>query len=246
MQPTTLTSSLFLLFTILTIPSLAQTTATPANCTVFTASPTYTYLRYSTQSSRISSAIVCPARGNTTQSCALTADGDIQVSFSYNVSSMLHDSFWNQRTGSGLVQPMSFMSNLIRNALGNEGSNFNVSVIGPIDEIVPLQPGTAGYLNFYPLLQCVSGTMSNCTGGIEDGLPIEACAAAVSVDRGTALMNGRTVVMNVSAGDVGQYPNPYENQSSGSGSTGGAIGMSVSWGLLAGLVGAGVAVGGVL
>lgn len=139
---------------------------------------------------------------------------------------------------------MSFMSNLIRNALGTEGTNFNVSVIGPVDEIVPLQPGTAGYLNYYPLLQCVSGTMSNCTGGIEDGLPIEACAAAVSVDRGTALMNGRTVVMNVSAGDVGQYPDPYENQSAGS--TGGAVAMSVSWGLLVGLVGVGVAVGGVL
>lgn len=140
---------------------------------------------------------------------------------------------------------MSFMSNLIRDALGEEGTGFNTSVIGPVDTIVPLQPGSAGYLNYYPLLQCVSGTMSNCTGGIQDGLPIEACAAAVSVDRGVARMNGRAVVVNVSAGDVGSYPDRYENQNSGA--TGaGIVGRSVSWALLGGLVGVGVLVGGAL
>jgi hypothetical protein len=218
--------------------SIAQQASSPANCTVFSPSPNNTYLRYSLHATRISSAQSCPSRANTTQSCALTASGDFLVSFSTNVSTLLSDSSWNvDKT------PQSFLNNLIRGTLGADGANFNLSVVGVIDTVVPLTPGSAGYLNFFLLLRCVAGSMSGCTGAIDDGLPIEACAPVASVVQSVRRLEGRTEVVNVNASDVGGYPDPFENQSRSAGVGGVSAsvrGISFNWVLCGVLVGAGL------
>lgn len=82
-----------------------------------------------------------------------------------------------------------------------------------------LQEGTSGYLNFYPLDRCVEGTISGCNGTIQDGFAIEACAP-VATKAGRSMqtvMDGRVVVVNVSASDVGNFRDPFANQVSSDG-----------------------------
>jgi hypothetical protein len=90
-------------------------------------------------------------------------------------------------------------------------------VSGVIDTAMPLVPGTAGYLNFYPLMLCAEGFMKNCTGGIENGLGLEACGPIATVDGSLKIISGRTVVQNISSAEVGNFPAPHANQVKGAG-----------------------------
>ncbi|EPE37131.1 hypothetical protein GLAREA_09294 [Glarea lozoyensis ATCC 20868] len=200
-----------LLLWTLTAVSQAQTTEPIGNCTIFSRTGDYTYTRYSSTPSRISAAEYCVSRRKTNQSCPLVADGDLQLTFNIN-STELRDSYWPTKEGTE-----SFLHRLIRNELNSQGKDFNRTVIGVIDTVMPLEPGTAGYINFYPLLLCAEGTMKNCTGGIEDGLGIEACAPVATVDGGLKIMSGRTVLQNVSSSDVENYTDPFAGQSRGGG-----------------------------
>jgi hypothetical protein len=47
------------------------------------------------------------------------------------------------------------------------------------DTSFPRAPGQAAHINFEPLKQCVAGRVSNCTGDVQDGIPTEACTAAI-------------------------------------------------------------------
>lgn len=220
------------LLTASTPVTLAQSAEPRGNCTDFTQQGDYTYLRYAQSPERISGASYCPSRDNSTQGCALVADGDLQVTFSVNTTT-LRDTYWNTQEG-----PESFLHMLIRTKLGDQGADFNQSLTGVIDTVVPLEPGIGGYLNFYPLLRCVQGTMTNCTGGPRDGLGIEACAPVASVDGSLKIVEGRAAVQNVSAQDVNNYPDPFANQARG----GGVNSVVLSWQLfvvtLLGVIGA--------
>lgn len=185
------------------------------NCTIFNWADEYIYTRYTSAApQRISSAQYCPPRDNTTHACSLIADGDLSVSFLTNTSFILRDQVWNTPNG-----PESHLHSLIRSTinatLAEQNVDFNRSVIGIIDQVVPLAPGNAGYLNFLPLLRCVVGTMSNCTGGLEDGFGIEACAPVANVDGGLRILSGKTTIQNVSQEDVGSFRDPFGNQSRG-------------------------------
>jgi hypothetical protein len=116
----------------------------------------------------------------------------------------------------------------VNGTLNEANPDFNRSIIGVIDTTIPLAPGTSGYINFFPLMRCVEGKMSNCTGGLEDGLGVEACAPVANVDGSLKILSGKAVVQNVTAGNVSNFNDPFAKQSRGA-----AGQLSVSgWGIL--------------
>merc|ERR1711964_809407 len=168
-------SSIAALSTILSLATVQAQSTSENNCTVFTWDQQPAY-------------------------CALKADGDIQVQYSKNVTS-LRDSCWN--TPDGVT---CFLESIIKPAVNASlnGEPWSNSVIGAIDNWEPIEPGESAYLNFTTLKRCFVGTMSNCTGNLTDGLALEACAP-VWHTVGTsqrAIMDGEVIVVNISEADV--------------------------------------------
>jgi hypothetical protein len=202
-------------FTVTAFAALLSV-ATAQNCTVFNWNQQRPYLlTYPPQ--RISGASTCPPSSNTTHSCPLVASGDGQYTFSYNISSVLRDAGWNTGTGSE-----TFMHNLIYSAVNgslNETGTpvgWNTSVIGVLDTVYPLSPNTSAYLNFTAYKRCFAGTMSNCTGGLQDGVAIEACAPVYHTTErsngGRAILDGNYTLQEVPEANVTQYSDPFANQ----------------------------------
>lgn len=93
-------------------------------------------------------------------------------------------------------------------------------MIGLIDTTERLGAGQAAYLNFTLLRRCFAGTMSNCSGGVVDGLGIEACAPVTHTDRttdGMTILDGEYTLVNVTRDDVeaNKYPDPFSGQNRG-------------------------------
>ncbi len=193
----------------LSVPAI-QAQATPkGNCTVFDWDQQPAYFTYGTPE-RISGASKCAPRNNESHYCSLVADGDIQVTYRRNATSP-PDACWN--TGAGVS---CFLHSLVLAAVNSTlaGENWRESVIGAIDQTVALEPGTSAYLNFTTLNRCFVGTLSNCTGGLEDGIVLQACAPVYHTvgANGKAIMDGEVTIVNVSASDVGNFEDPFANQ----------------------------------
>lgn len=100
-------------------------------------------------------------------------------------------------------------------------------MIGSIDTTVPLAQGATAYLNFTGLKRCFSGSLSNCSGGLTDGVAVEACAPVyhtVGRKGSGAVLDGNYTIVNVDAVNVSGYPDPFMGQSRGSA---GSAGMGV-------------------
>ena len=205
-------SSIAALSTILSLATVQAQSTSENNCTVFTWDQQPAYYIYGPPE-RISGATTCAPRNNESHYCALKADGDIQVQYSKNVTS-LRDSCWN--TPDGVT---CFLESIIKPAVNASlnGEPWSNSVIGAIDNWESIEPGESAYLNFTTLKRCFVGTMSNCTGNLTDGLALEACAP-VWHTVGTsqrAIMDGEVIVVNISEADVGNFRDPFANQVSG-------------------------------
>ncbi|KAL4914662.1 hypothetical protein BDW62DRAFT_138265 [Aspergillus aurantiobrunneus] len=184
-----------------------------ANCSVFNWDENEAYLEnYPPQ--RVSGASSCPD-STSNQTCELTASGDAQYTLTYNITTL--DS--------------RYFASIVSDAVSNQSIDtpgFNATVTGSIDATRILNPGQSGYLNFTAYRFCYTGTVANCTGGLEDDTPLEVCAPVWHEDGSAVRIEGEYTVVNVSAEDVGQYEDPYENQSDGSGDEpgeGGALGL---------------------
>ncbi|KAK0112732.1 hypothetical protein ONS95_014468 [Cadophora gregata] len=207
---------------LLSIATVHAQVVSANNCTVFSWDQQPAYYVYGPPE-RISGASTCAPRNNESHYCALNADGDIQVQYSKNVTS-LRDSCWNTPDG-----PACFLESIVKTAVNASlnGEPWNNSVIASVNTWEAIEPGTSAYLNFTTLKRCFVGTMSNCTGNLTDGVVLEACAPVYHTT-GTnprAIMDGEVIVVNVSEADVGNFRDPFEKQFSGEG--GGAAGNFV-------------------
>jgi hypothetical protein len=211
MRPNALLASA-LFHTLITRITAQSSSTREGNCTVFNWDQQPAYVRYDTTPQRISAAESCPKRENITHQCAIIAEGDLQVQWKQN--STLQDSSWNGEDG-----VTSFFYTIIHTAvqdyLNENNVTFNNTIIGLIDSVATLEPGSAGYLNFTSLLSCFQGTFGNCTG-VDDGLAVEACTPVATVDEsGLAILQGNYSVQNVSEAHVGKYNDPFAGQSRG-------------------------------
>ncbi|KAG4432160.1 hypothetical protein IFR05_012352 [Cadophora sp. M221] len=205
-------STLSALVALVAITTVQAQVQSENNCTVFTWDQQPAYYIYGPPE-RISGATTCAPRNNESHYCALKADGDIQVRYSKNVTE-LRDNCWNTPEGISC-----FLETIIKPAINASlsGEPWNNTVIGAIDNTAALEPGVSAYLNFTTLKMCFAGAMSNCTGGLTDGIVLEACAPvyhSVGASR-RAIMDGEVIVVNISEADVGNYRDPFANQVSG-------------------------------
>lgn len=226
------TFQLATLFSVLTSSALAQRSYD--NCTTFNWEPKEPFFRYRTTPQRISAAITCPTRANSTHGCALLADGDIQVSWSTHYNSTYQDHIPQAPNGRQLE---SHLLGLVKGATNY--SDFDSSVVTTISQTVVLESGKSGYLNFYPLERCVTGTMSGCNGTIVDNFPIEICAPAytTSGSKNASRLDGRVAIQNVSAADVANFTNPFRGQTRGeSGDSAAGRGAQLAWGVFSAAV----------
>jgi hypothetical protein len=150
----------------------------------------------------------------------------LQKVFTYNLTRLLPNA---PIVVDGKETSDTFLHNLILSASGVNsslsGASWESSVIGLIDTTQSLPPGSSGYLNFTTFKRCFAGTMSNCTGGLTDGLSIEACAPVTHTDRTTGgldILDGKVTLVNVSSSDVeaGKFPDPFRGQSRGDSESG--------------------------
>lgn len=192
-------------------PSVAQSQQN-GNCTVFDWDQQPGYLTNSTTEVRVSAAATCQPKSNETHDCPITAAGDAQASFTYNVSTTLRNVYWQ-----GPSSAESFLHNLILNAVNSslDGATWPDYAVGLIDTTQALSPGTSGYINFAALQRCFEGTMSNCTGELEDGLAIRACAPVLNPARDgnrIGILSGRYSIVEIPEEQVTQYRDPYAGQ----------------------------------
>lgn len=214
--------------------ALAQTSSSPpiGNCTIFNWNQQPAYLvTYPGQ--RISAAQTCPSRNNESHACPIRVTADQQLTWDYNISTVLRERIWPTKDGSG-----SFPFNLINSSLpaANESSTatpFVDVIVGNIDTISELPPGTSGYLELSPYYQCYAGTMSNCTGDLTDGVGIEACAPLWHTTRTSnalPIFDGELSIRNVSANNISSYPDPFAGLvRSGAGGHAASLGGSTAW-----------------
>ncbi|KAL3458922.1 hypothetical protein BJX64DRAFT_209312 [Aspergillus heterothallicus] len=177
------------------------------NCSVFNWDTNPAYIQ-SYPPERVSAAGTCPENeGNLT--CPLTASGDAQYSATVNITGLLTTQF------------VPIVADAVRDENNTEteyggllAPGFNESVIGSIDQTRLIEPGQSAYLNFTAYQYCYEGTVSNCTDGVEDGAAVRVCAALWHnvTDEGFPIFDGEYTVVNISANDVDDYPDPYENQ----------------------------------
>ncbi|KAL4737299.1 hypothetical protein BDV11DRAFT_172106 [Aspergillus similis] len=208
-QPTITLFSLLALTLPATITAQYQTVA---NCTVFDWDQNNPFLTtYPPQ--RVSGASSCPETSSNL-TCALSASGDAQYLASANITNLATDAF------------ASVVAGTVRSTtLAAPG--FNDSVIGSVDATRILISGQSAYLNFTAYKFCYTGTVANCTDGVENGTAVEACAPVWHEEGSSARLDGEYKVVNVSAQDVNQYEDPYANQVGGDGE-GGALGLKGS------------------
>lgn len=206
-QPTMKSALSLSLIGLTAIASVAKAQAN--NCTVFEWDGKPGYLQTGTVQ-RVSAATTCESASNQTHMCPIVADGDARVVFRYNISSTLPSAYWTGPDG-----PVDYVHSLILTSVNSslDGMTWPDIAIGAIDTTQALKPGTSGYINFTPYLRCFAGTMSNCTGDIDDGVALEACAAVIQTVRDNArMLEGVFSVEEVSEDEVNQYPDPYANQ----------------------------------
>ncbi|RDW92895.1 uncharacterized protein DSM5745_00217 [Aspergillus mulundensis] len=219
-------TALFSLLTLTLPVTINAQTQTSANCSVFNWDQNDPYLAtYPPQ--RVSGASSC-AGTSENLTCALTAEGDGQYSASNNISGLATITF------TSVVADTVSEDSLI-------APGFNDSVIGSIDTTQILRPGQSAYLNFTAYKFCYTGTVANCTEGVDNDTAVEACAPVWHEQGGYARLDGEYWVVNISASDVDQYEDPYANQVGGGGDgEGGALGlkgsMNSGFAVLAGLV----------
>lgn len=200
-------------------PSLAQQQQQQGgNCTVFNWNQQPGYLINGT-TKRVSGAASCPASSNATHACPILVQGD-------------DDRPWYDNISSAVFPPNrysdTFLHNLILNAVNSslDGQAWPQYAIASVSTIQPLPAGTAGYVNFTAYDRCFEGTMSNCTGGVQDGLPIRACAAVVTgLGRGSSgaqqeVFGGEYAIQEIPEADVEKYSDPFAGQSTGAGAAG--------------------------
>ncbi|KAL4862156.1 hypothetical protein BDV12DRAFT_190604 [Aspergillus spectabilis] len=182
---------------LLSLPTNAQSTA--SNCSVFNWDSNPAYLAtYPPQ--RVGGAGTCPDN-EVNLTCALTASGDAQYAATRNISAL------NIVTFAEVVQSTVDNTTL-------QAPAFNASVIGAIDTTRALEPGQSGYLNFTAYQFCYTGTVGNCTEGVDNETAVEVCAPVWRED-GFPRIDGLYTVVNVSENAVDRYPDPYENQEMG-------------------------------
>ncbi|KAJ5113287.1 hypothetical protein N7456_001821 [Penicillium angulare] len=159
---------------------------------------------------RISSGQSCPdSKGaNSTNTCPLSANGAAQFSAESNITA-----FQNPSKFAPLVEQALESANVTMPA-----PYFNDSVISRIDQTRILEAGQSAYLNFTALKFCYEGSLSDCSGSLEDGTKVEFCAPLWSEK--DSLVSGEYTVVNISKSEVGQYKDPYAGQSDGTGSDG--------------------------
>ncbi|KAL2066153.1 hypothetical protein VTL71DRAFT_2224 [Oculimacula yallundae] len=212
-------AAISLIFALLSISTVEAQFQSPNNCTIFTWDKQPAYYTYGPPE-RISGATTCAPKNNESHYCGLTAEGDIQVSYSKNIS-VFADSCW--RVGNSIT---CWLESIIKPAINESlaGQQWNQSVIASIDNTAAIEPGVSAYLNFTTLKRCFVGTLSNCTGNMTDGDVIEACAPVYHTDgRGRGrIMDGEVIVVNISESDVGNFRDPFANQVSGSEAEGAA------------------------
>ncbi|TGJ78126.1 hypothetical protein E0Z10_g10638 [Xylaria hypoxylon] len=191
----------------------AQSTDDFGNCTQFNwdQQPVY-IIKDSPQT--VSGATSCPssARNGT---CYVTAKGDAQFTWSRNVT---HLSTFIPGTGTDLL--VDSINAAVSPELSSTSLSptFNDTVIAPVDQTRVLAPGQAAYLNFTAYQVCFTGTLANCTGSVEEGTPIEACAPLWSQTGSRSVeVDGEYTFVNISADEVDQHTDPFRGQTNDGG-----------------------------
>lgn len=208
-----LSPSLLELTAIVPLANAQYTAHSNANCTVFDWDGKPGYLQNGTEE-RVSGAATCKSASNATHACPIVAEGQAQVSFDYNTS--ITNVYWNTPHGTE-----NYLHSIVLRAVNSslDGTAWPQAAVGSIDTTQALEPGTSGYINFMPYLRCFVGTMSNCTGGIEDGVVLEACAPVIQTVDGSgailAILEGVFSIERVPEEDVDQYSDPFANKLSG-------------------------------
>ncbi|KAL4882262.1 hypothetical protein BJY04DRAFT_50974 [Aspergillus karnatakaensis] len=187
-------STTALLSSLLLTAANAQSNA--ANCSVFNwdnnPASISTY-----PPERVGAAGTCP-ENESNLTCALTASGDAQYTANVNI------------TGLNIVNFAEVVQSTVDNST-LEAPGFNASIAGAIDTTRILEPGQSAYLNFTAYQFCYTGTVGNCSEGVDNETAVEVCAPLWRED-GFPRIDGTYTVVNVSANDVDRYPDPYENQ----------------------------------
>ncbi|KAL2846640.1 hypothetical protein BJY01DRAFT_173600 [Aspergillus pseudoustus] len=201
-------SSVALLRLLSFFPLLAAAQqTTQANCTVFNWDNNPAYIAtYPPQ--RVSAGGTCPENeGNL--NCPLAASGDAQYAATVNITRLSTRHF------------VPIVADAVTDANSTQTDDgcllapgFNSSVIGSIDQTRLIEPGQSAYLNFTAFRYCYEGMVGNCTEGVEDGTAVQICAPVwhnVTND-GFPIFDGKYTVVNISANEVDEYSDPYENQ----------------------------------
>ncbi|KAL2802100.1 hypothetical protein BJX63DRAFT_134182 [Aspergillus granulosus] len=181
--------------------------AAQGNCSVFNWDSNPAYIA-SYPPQRVSAGGTCPENeGNLT--CALTASGDAQYTATNNITRLSTSQFVQ------IVADTVTEENSTETEYGGLlAPGFNSSVIGAIDQTRMIEPGESAYLNFTAYRYCYEGTVGNCTEGVEDGVAVQICAPVWHnvTEGGFPIFDGKYAVVNISANEVGDYSDPYENQ----------------------------------
>ena len=171
-QRTTTHFSLLALTLPATITAQAQTVT---NCTVFNWDGNNPYITtYPPQ--RVSGASSCPETSSNL-TCALSASGYAQYPGRVNITHVAMDIF------ASVVTETVRSTTLLAPA-------FNDNVIGSIDATRILKSGQSAYLHFTAYKFCYTGTVGNCTDGVENGTAIEACAPLWHKEGALARLDG--------------------------------------------------------
>jgi hypothetical protein len=201
-------------FIAVLLPTLASASS---NCTVFHPSQQPLYFRHADQPRRISAAKSCPP--SNIGDCAITAAGDDQITYTTNLTALIP--YFEAFSAANISQPPF---------------NFSSSIIGSIDTTLALEPGQSAYINFTALMACRTGTMDNCTDAadpnpdfngngnskntsqlrtVQNGAAVEICSPVFHELGKRDVLDGVTVLVNVSAGDVEKFPDPFAGELSG-------------------------------
>ncbi|KAF2502191.1 hypothetical protein BU16DRAFT_1677 [Lophium mytilinum] len=195
--------TLFTLFAVV-LPAIAVGN----NCTTFNWDHQTPYVSLG-EAKPVSGGAYCPGNGYN-HSCAITASGDQQVLYTYNISKILQE--FSPNDG------YDFLFHMVSSSITiPDNGSFNDQLIGSIDTIRELPADTAGYITFAPLMRCVTGSMANCTGTIKDGAGIEMCAPVshnYTVGSKVAkFLDGVYSLVNISKDDVGNFKDPFLGES---------------------------------
>lgn len=202
------------LTTIISVSKAQTVPLVGPNCTVFDWDGQPGYLQNG-RAQPISAAATCEPARNETHKCPIVAHGDAAGQWEYNISSTLPNAY-SPDSSENYVH--SLILSTVNSSL--DGAPWPVYVVGAIDTTEALEPGTSGYILFTPYLRCFTGTMSNCTGGIEDGIGIKTCAPVIqTLWDSVTVLQGNFSIEEVAEDDVSLYRDPFANQVSGDASS---------------------------